>query len=306
VLVRLARRPAWLAGLAAVIAGFALQAAALGMGPLVVIEPMLASGLLFALVLAARRDRRPLRGAEWAAALAVFAGLAVFLAAGQPTGGQRTAGVAVLGVAAGGAAGLTGLGVILAGRVAGPRRALLFGVGGGVAAGATDALVKTVVVLAAGHLLAPFADPRLYLLIAVGLLAYTIQQNGYRAAGLAAFLPAFVVIEPVIGSLLGLIIYHERLRGGPGRIAVELAACTVAAWGIAQLAGSAAAGGAPPATAPDSPTLPSPAPLAGQRSPDRGFLPVAPAKPEHTPGSGPGADAGNRANHGITLPSQNK
>src|SRR5690242_17797421 len=155
VLARLGRRPAWLAGLAAVIAGFALQAAALGLGRLVVIEPVLASGLLFALVLAARRDRRPLRRAEWAAALAVFAGLAVFLAAGQPTGGQRTAGVAVLGVAAGVAAGLTGLSVILAGRFAGPRRALLFGVGGGVAAGATDALVKTVAVLAAGHLLAP-------------------------------------------------------------------------------------------------------------------------------------------------------
>jgi drug/metabolite transporter (DMT)-like permease len=268
VLVRLGRRPAWLAGLAAVIAGFALQAAALGLGRLVVIEPVLASGLLFALVLAARRDRRPLRRAEWAAALAVVAGLAVFLAAGQPTAGQRTAGVAVLGLAAGGAVGLTGLGVILAGRFAGPRRALLFGVGGGVAAGATDALVKTVAVLAAGHLLAPFADPRLYLLIAVGLLAYTIQQNGYRAAGLAAFLPAFAVTEPVIGSLLGLIIYHERLRGGPGRIAVELAACTAATWGIARLAGSGAARGAPSATGPDSPTPPGPAPC--QASPASG------------------------------------
>jgi drug/metabolite transporter (DMT)-like permease len=253
VLVRLGRRPAWLAGLAAVIAGFALQAAALGLGRLVVIEPVLASGLLFALLLAARRDRRPLSRAEWAAALAVVAGLAVFLAAGQPTGGQRTAGVAVLGVAAGVAAGLTGLGVLLAGHFAGSRRALLFGVSGGVAAGATDALVKTVTVLAAAHLLAPFADPRLYLLIAVGLLAYTIQQNGYRAAGLAAFLPAFAVIEPVVGSLLGLIIYHERLRGGPGRIVVELAACIAATWGIARLAGSAAADGAPSPQRPDSP-----------------------------------------------------
>ena len=293
VLVRLARRPAWLAGLAAVIAGFGLQAAALGLGRLVVIEPVLASGLLFALALAARRDRRPLRRAEWAAALAVFAGLAVFLAAGQPTGGQRTAGVAVLGIAAAGAAGLTGLAVILAGRFAGSRRALLFGVGGGVAAGATDALVKTVAVLAAGHLLAPFADPRLYLLIAVGLLAYTIQQNGYRAAGLAAFLPAFAVIEPVTGSLLGLIIYHERLRGGPGRIAVELAACIAATWGIARLAGSSAADGSPSATSPGSPT---PALPADQRAPAGGPLPAAPAKPGHTPGSGPGADTDNRAN----------
>jgi drug/metabolite transporter (DMT)-like permease len=295
VLVRLGRRPAWLAGLAAVIAGFALQAAALGLGRLVVIEPVLASGLLFALVLAARRDRRPLRRAEWAAAVAVVAGLAVFLAAGQPAGGQRTAGVAVLGVAAGGAAGLTGLGVILAGRFTGPRRALLFGVGGGVAAGATDALVKTVAVLAAGHLLAPFADPRLYLLIAVGLLAYTIQQNGYRAAGLAAFLPAFAVIEPVVGSLLGLIVYHERLRGGPGRIAAELAACIAATWGIARLAGSGAATGAPSLTGPDSPTPPSPALPAGQPAPARGSRSAAPAKPEHTPGGAPDADAGDRA-----------
>jgi drug/metabolite transporter (DMT)-like permease len=297
VLVRLGRRPAWLAGLALVIAGFALQAAALGLGRLVVIEPVLASGLLFALVLAARRDRRPLRRAEWAASLAVVAGLAVFLAAGQPTGGQRTAGGAVLGVAAGGAACLTGLCVILAGRFTGSRRALLFGVGGGVAAGATDALVKTVAVLAAGHLLAPFADPRLYLLIAVGLLAYTIQQNGYRAAGLAAFLPAFTVIEPVIGSLLGLVVYHERLRGGPGRIAVELAACVAATWGIARLAGSGAAGGGPPATGPDSPTPPGSALPAGQPGPARRSRPPVPAKPEPTPGSGSGADAGNRANH---------
>jgi drug/metabolite transporter (DMT)-like permease len=270
VLARLARRPAWLVGLAAVIAGFGLQAAALGLGRLVVIEPVLASGLLFALVLAARRDRRPLGSAEWGAALAVFAGLAVFLAAGQPTGGQRTAGVVVLGVAAGGAVGLTALGVIGAGRCVGSRRALLFGVGGGVAAGATDALVKTVAVLAVGHLLAPFADPRLYLLIAVGLLAYTIQQNGYRAAGLAAFLPAFAVIEPVTGALLGLIIYHERLRGGPGRIAVELAACTAAIWGIARLARSAAADGAKPATGPDSSTPPSPVARCGDTGPRLG------------------------------------
>ena len=248
VLARLARRPAWLAGLAAVIAGFVLQAAALGLGRLVVIEPVLASGLLFALVLAARRERRPLSRAEWAAALAVVGGLAVFLAVGEPTGGQRTASAAALGLAVAVAAGLTGLCVVLAGRFPGPRRALLFGVGGGVAAGATDALTKSVAVLAGGHLLAPFADARLYLLIVVGLLAFTIQQNGYRAAALAAFLPAFAVVEPVSGSLAGLVIYHERLNAGPGQVVVELAACAAAAWGIARLAGLATPSGARRAT----------------------------------------------------------
>jgi hypothetical protein len=236
VLARLARRPAWLAGLAAVIAGFSLQAAALGLGRLVVIEPVLATGLLFALVLSARRDQRPLRAAEWAAALAVVAGLA-----------------------AAAAAVLIGLCAILAGRFTPSRRALLLGVGGGAAAGATDALTKSVTVLAAAHPLALFADTRLYLLAVVGLLTYTIQQNGYRAARLAAFLPAFAVVEPVSGALLGLIIYHERVSGGPGQIAVELAACAAAAWGITRLAGSAMATREQPDSGPAWPILAGPA-----------------------------------------------
>jgi len=251
VLLRLIRRPAWLAGLAAVLAGFGLQAAALGLGRLVVIEPVLATSLLFALVLAARRARRRLRPGEWAAALAVVAGLAVFLTAGQPAGGQRTASAAALGLAAAAAAALTGLCVAAASRVPSARRALLLGVGGGAAAGVTDALVKSVTVVAAGNLLSVFADSRLYLLIVVGLLAFTIQQNGYRAAGLAAFLPAFAVTEPVTGSLLGLIVYHERLSGRPGQIVLELAACAAAVWGIARLAASEAVSGAQAAAEPE-------------------------------------------------------
>ena len=251
VLLRLIRRPAWLAGLAAVLAGFGLQAAALGLGRLVVIEPVLATSLLFALVLAARRARRRLRPGEWAAALAVVAGLAVFLTAGQPAGGQRTASAAALGLAAAAAAGLTGLCVTAASRVPAARRALLLGIGGGTVAGVTDAIVKSVTVVAAGRLPSVFTDARLYLLIVVGLLTFTIQQNGYRAAGLAAFLPAFAVTEPVTGSLLGLIIYHERLSGRPGQIVLELAACAAAVWGIARLAASEMVSGAQPAAEPE-------------------------------------------------------
>lgn len=261
VLIRLARRPVWLAGMAAVITGFALQAVALGLGRLVVIEPVLATGLLLALALAARRDRRSLRPAEWAATLAVVGGLAIFLAVGQPSGGQRTAGAAVLGLATAATAVLIGMCTILAGRFGGHRRALLFGVAGGVAAGTTDAVIKTVTVLAAGHLLGVFANVPLYLLIGIGLLTFTIQQNGYRAAALAAFLPAFAVLEPVTGSLLGLLIYHERLSDGPVQIVVELAACALAVWGIAHLAGPAMAAtapaAAPPAVAPPAPAVPA-------------------------------------------------
>jgi hypothetical protein len=83
-----------------------------------------------------------------------------------------------------------------------------------------------------------FADPRLYLLAVIGLTTFTVQQNAFRAAGLAASLPAFAVLEPVTGSVLGLLIYHERVGVGPLRIAIEAVAVVAALWGIARLANS--------------------------------------------------------------------
>jgi drug/metabolite transporter (DMT)-like permease len=246
VLLRLARRPLWLVGFVAVIMSISLQATALGMGRLVVIEPVLASSLLVALALSAWAEHRRMRRGEWVAAITTFAGLAVFLIVSQPSGGRHTAGTFQLSVAAAGALCFAGVATLIAVRLPAVRRALLLGVGGGVAAGVTDALTKTVAFLAGARELGVFGDPRLYLLIFVGLLAYTMQQNGYRAAGLAAFLPAFAVLDPAVGSLLGISVYHERLGGGPVRIAVETVAALAAAWGIVSLARSSATAGTAP------------------------------------------------------------
>jgi drug/metabolite transporter (DMT)-like permease len=241
VLLRLIRRPLWLAGMVLVIAAFALQATALGTGRLVVIEPVLASSLLVALVLAARADKHRMRPGEWAASFATFAGLAGFLVTSQSSGGEPIAGTEPLGLAV---AMATGVAVVcggLAGRLPGPSRALLLGVGGGIAAGVTDALTKSVAALAGTRALSIFADARFYLLVWVGLLTFVVQQNGYRAARLAGFLPMFSVLEPVVGAIAGLLIYHERLDGGSARIVVEAVASVAAIWGIVRLAGSSAA-----------------------------------------------------------------
>lgn len=240
VLLRLIRRPLWLAGLGAVVISLALQATALDLGRLVVIEPVLASSLLFALALAAWADHRRMRPVEWLAALATFAGLVVFLSVARPSGGQATASPALLGLAALAAVIAAVVAGLLAKRMSPLRRALTLGVGGGIAAGVTDALTKTVAALIGGHQLGALADGRPYLLIVIGLLTYTMQQNGYRAAGLAAFLPVFSVLDPAVGSLLGLLLYHEHLGGGAGRIVAEVAAVLAATWGISQLARSTA------------------------------------------------------------------
>jgi drug/metabolite transporter (DMT)-like permease len=240
VLLRLVRRPLWLAGLGAVVVSLSLQATALDLGRLVVIEPVLASSLLFALALAAWADHHRMRPVEWLAALATFAGLVVFLSVARPSGGQATASPGLLGLAALAAVVAAVTAGLLARRLSPLRRALTLGVGGGIAAGVTDALTKTVAALIGAHQLSALADVRPYLLVVIGLLTYTMQQNGYRAAGLAAFLPLFSVLDPAVGSLLGLALYHEHLGGGAGRIAAEVAAVLAATWGISRLARSTA------------------------------------------------------------------
>jgi drug/metabolite transporter (DMT)-like permease len=240
VLLRLIRRPLWLAGLALVIFSLSLQATALGLGRLVIIEPVLASSLLFALALAAKADRRRMRPKEWLAAVATFAGLVVFLSVAHPSGGQSTAGPSQLGLAAGGALVIAAISALLAARMSPLRRALTLGIGGGIAAGVTDALTKTVATLLGEHQLGALADVRPYLLVVIGLLTYTMQQNGYRAAGLAAFLPVFSILDPAVGSMLGLVLYHEHLGGGAVRIVLESAAVLAATWGICCLARSSA------------------------------------------------------------------
>ncbi len=164
----------------------------------------------------------------------------MFLSVARPSGGQATASPGWLGLAALAAVVVAVVAGLLAKRMSPLRRALTLGVGGGIAAGVTDALTKSVAALISAHQLGAFTDVRPYLLIVIGLLTYTMQQNGYRAAGLAAFLPVFSVLDPAVGSVLGLVLYREHLGGGAGRIAAEAAAVLAATWGISRLARSTA------------------------------------------------------------------
>ena len=236
VLLRLMRSRRWLLSMIPLICGYGMQAAALDLGRLVIVEPVFPVGLLFALLMAARAEGRRLSHAEWTAAVAAIAGLGVFLVAAQPSGGHRIANAGPLGMTAAGAVGAAMLCCLIAVRVSAPHRALVLSIGGGLGAGVTDALTKTVVPLAGTHRLGIFGDVRLYLLAAVGLLTFTMQQNAFRAAGLSASLPSFAVLEPVVGSILGLAIYHERVGSSGIRISVEVLAVLAALWGIARLA----------------------------------------------------------------------
>lgn len=75
----LARRPKWLTGMALVISSYALLGLALAFGPLVLVQPLAATDLLFALPLLSWRRRMPLTRKEVAGIACTAGGVAVFL-----------------------------------------------------------------------------------------------------------------------------------------------------------------------------------------------------------------------------------
>src|SRR3989440_3164778 len=90
-LISLLHRPLWLVGLACDVGAFVLQFWALDHGSLVLVQPLLVSGLLFALPLGAFLSRSPLRPADWLGSALVVTGLSVFLVVANPDRGRADA-----------------------------------------------------------------------------------------------------------------------------------------------------------------------------------------------------------------------
>lgn len=208
----LVRRPLWWLGTLSDVAGFAAQAAALAVGSLLLVQPLLVTTLLFALPLGARWAGQRLRGADWGWAVLLAGSLAVFVAAGEPTEGVDRAPVAhwlptaaVLGVV---------LACCLVGAAVrrGTARAVLLAVGAGVLYGATAALTKGVVSLLDDGVVTLLTSWETYALVAVAVAGTLLQQSAFQAGDLAASLPAVTVGEPVFGVAIGVAVLGEQLR----------------------------------------------------------------------------------------------
>lgn len=239
-LAHLASRPLWLAGIVANVAALALHALALSAGELAVVQPLLVSGLLFALPASVLLERRHPSLTEWSWALVVVAALAVFLVAANPSTGHAPSDTDRL-------AALTGVGtvlaagVVVASRLFPVRRAALLGVAGGIGYGMTAALLKETINIVTG------SDPvrlvtswPLYLLVAVGAGALVISQVGYQSGPLAASLPPLTMINPIVAVALGISVFDEHLtRTAPalGAETISFVAMTVAVVQLARRTG---------------------------------------------------------------------
>jgi drug/metabolite transporter (DMT)-like permease len=208
----LVRRPMWLAGYVADGAAFGLQALALGAGSLLVVQPLLVTGLLFSLPIAAKWSGRRLERQDWIAAIALCAGLAGFLLLGNPTGGRNRAPFIDWALAGGVVAGIGVALVFAALRQQGARRSTLLALATGIAYGLTAGLTKTSVDLLGHGLVTFFTNWEPYALVVFAMGGMWLNQAAFQAGELRASLPALDVGEQIVAAVIGVTILKERIQ----------------------------------------------------------------------------------------------
>jgi drug/metabolite transporter (DMT)-like permease len=240
--MRLLRDGQWWLGSIVAAVGFALQAAALGLGSVLLVQALLVTSLLFALPINARLSHRRVTRWEWTWAALLATAVAVIVTVGNPTAGHSrasfetwTAVIAVLGPA-------LVLCVVGARIWSGPISAVLLAVVSGALWGVFAVLTKGVVDRLDDGLWALLRTPELYVWVLVAIAGTAWQQSSFRAGALTATLPTMTVTEPVVGSVLGIVVLGETLRPGDAGWLTLIVAVAVMVAATAALARGEAVG----------------------------------------------------------------
>jgi drug/metabolite transporter (DMT)-like permease len=235
-LLRLARRPRWLAGIASDAVGFAAQAAALAIGRLVVVQPLLATSVVFSLPLGAKLGHRRVVWRDMVAAVAVTAGLAVFLVVADPTGGREDATTAAW-IVSFGAAAVVCAGLALAARGRPPaRRAGLIGAAAGILFGLSAGLTKATVERLDDGVLEVFTSWHVYALVVVGYASMSLSQRSLQTGALAPAVATQMSLDPITSLLLGIFAFDETVHEDTVGLIAALVAFVVMIAGIVRLA----------------------------------------------------------------------
>ncbi|MCW2512633.1 MAG: hypothetical protein JWR11_1675 [Mycobacterium sp.] len=208
----LLRRPVWWVGTAVAVAGYGFQALALVKGSLIVVQPLLVSALLFALPLSARLAGRRVTRREWLWAGLLTLSLALFVLLARPGPPDQPASVPVSVLVAFGCLALIVGCVLVARRLDGSQRAVLFAVGVGVLFGVVAVVTKIVMhLLNQRGAMALLATPAPYALVILGIVATLLQQSAFHAGALQTSVPTMLVLEPVVAVCLGALLLGEEL-----------------------------------------------------------------------------------------------
>lgn len=230
----------WWGGLAAA-ASFGLQAIALVLGSVVLVQALQVTALLFALPTNARVTRHPVTRWEWLWAVLLAAAVAVFITVGDPAAGYQRGSLKVWIVVAVVMAPVLVLCVLGARIFSGPVAAVLLAVVSASSWALFAVLTKGVMEVVRDGPGALLRAPELYAWILAALIGTVFQQSAFRASTLTASLPAMTVTEPVVASVLGVTVLGERLDTPGPQLFVLVAAVVVVIFATMALARGEAA-----------------------------------------------------------------
>ena len=228
-IVALAHRPLWLLGIAVDLTAYGLEAAALGVGSVLVVGPLLASGLLFALPFASFRTGRRVTRAEMIPAALITVGLALYVEVGSPAGTASHASHLAWALAATVVIVATSVLVTLGRRAVEPgRRATYYGIATGVVYSLTAVLTKATVDRLHRSVVPILGHWQLYALLLASVVGLVLNQSAFQAGHVAASLPAISVTNPLLASIMGVVLFGEHLNAN-GLLAWTVAVASLVA-----------------------------------------------------------------------------
>jgi drug/metabolite transporter (DMT)-like permease len=208
------RHRVWIIGAVVGVAGFGLHVLALSSGSLSLVQPVLVTGLLFALPLSSILEHRGIGLVELSAAAVVVGGLIVFQLTARAAPGRATVDLGVLAWCVG--VSLAGAGVSIAVAIGHAHyRASWLGFCAGVAYGLVAALLKSSVGLFAVDHLAVFTSWPFYAFVVLVGGAIAVNQLAFNAGPLASSLPLVTIVDPVVSVAIGAVAFGETTASRP-------------------------------------------------------------------------------------------
>ena len=218
----LLRAPRWLTGIACMVGGQVLAAWSFGRLSLAFVEPLLTTNLVFALLLAVPLAKASLRLWEVLGAAVLCTGVALLSSSRSAKPIGLSFGSVSHWPAAAAIAGIAFIAVHAGLRRPGRRRAMLTGAGAGLVFGIQDALTRqTLEILQSSGTAALFTNWAPYALVGAGATGIWLMQSAFSAGSLQMSLPAISAGEPLVGILLGVIVFGDRIQVTPGLLAIQ-------------------------------------------------------------------------------------
>lgn len=235
-LLDLVRVPRWLGGLGLMVVGMALGAVALANGEISLVEPLLATNLLFALALSRRQTKQPLGRQGWGGLLLLAGGVTAFIVAGEPRGGTAINDPLrhwlIIGV-------MIGLALLLTTYAKRSRLSsgpVLLSLAAGLLYGVQDALTRVSGErFSEGGFVELLTGWQPYAVLALGVTGLVLVQSAFEMAPLRMSLPALTAAQPLAGIICGVGFLGDRLRTDAGALTWEAAGLAAVVVGIVLL-----------------------------------------------------------------------